>query len=152
MAYNYSFQKFDKESMARACGVNLQISLKKAVETANAIRGKKLSLVITYLEKVIKQEAVVPYKRFNSEMPHKKGKGIAAGGYPVNVAKELLKLLKSAEKNAREQEINGDLYVISVSCRKGSARYHYGRYSGRKIKSTNVEVIVGTIGKGGKKK
>ena len=152
MAYKYSFQNFDKESMARACGINLPISLKKTVETANAIKGKKVSQVIKYLEGVIKQEVVVPYRRFNSEMPHKKGKGIAAGGYPVFVAKELLRLVKSAEKNAKEQEISGDLYVISVSCRKGSSRYHYGRYSGRKMKSTSVEVIIGPKIKGGNKK
>ena len=32
---------------------------------------------------------------------------------------------------------------MSASCRKGVSRYHYGRYSGRKMKSTNVEIIIG---------
>ncbi|MCA9496942.1 MAG: 50S ribosomal protein L22 [Nanoarchaeota archaeon] len=143
MVQKYSFQNFDKETMARACGQNLQISLKKTVETAKAIQGKKVSTVIAFLEKVMEQKAVVPYTKFRAEMPHKKGAGIAAGAYPVFVARDLLKLVKSAQKNASEQEISGELYLLSVSGRKGSARYHYGRYSGRKIKSTNVEVIVG---------
>jgi large subunit ribosomal protein L22 len=143
MAYKYSFEKFNKETMARASTQNAQISLKKSVETAKAIKGKKISTVINYLEKVIEQKAVVPYTRYNTEMPHRKGSGIMAGGYPVKVAEELLRLVKAAEKNADNQEISGNLIVISCSVRKGSSRYHYGRYMGRKMKSTNVEVIVG---------
>ncbi len=143
MAYKYSFQNFDKTSMARAHGVNLGISLKKTVEIGSFIKGKKISYIINMLKAVINQEKVVPYKRYNTEMPHRKGKGIAAGGYPVHVAKEVLKLVQAAEKNAKELEISENLYLVSISCRKGSSKYHYGRYSGRKIKSTSVEVFVG---------
>ncbi len=156
MAYKYAYQGYNKETMARAFSSNLQISLKKSVETARNIKGKKVDSVIKYLEAVAEQNAVVPYRKFNTEMPHRRGKGIAAGGYPVNVAKEFLKLIKSAKKNAVEQEITGELYLKSISVRKGTQRYHNGRYFGRKMKSTNVEVIVGikekkTTKKGDKK-
>jgi ribosomal protein uL22 len=143
MAYNYSFDKFDKETMARACSSNVAISLKKSTETAKAIRGKKVSSVIKFLEKVVEQKAVIPYRRYGSEMAHKRGKGIATGGFPVNVAKEFLRLIKSAEKNASEKEISGELYLFAISVRQGSGRYHNGRHMGRKMKSTNVEVVVG---------
>ena len=142
MVYKYSFEKFDKETMARAHGTNLQISLKKTVETVNAIRGKKLSTVIGFLEKVEEQKAVVPFRKYRSEMAHQKGKGIDTGGYPVKVATALLSLIKSAQANAKEKELTGDLYLVSISSRKGSSKYHYGRYSGRKMKSTTVEVVV----------
>ena len=153
MAYNYSFQNFNKETMARAHTTNASISLKKSVEVANAIRGQKVNVAIAYLERVAGLEAAIPYKRFNAEMPHRKGKGMAAGGFPVNVATEFLRVLKSAKKNASEQEISGDLFIIATSVRKGSQRYHMGRYSGRKMKSTSFEVIVGLKekAKGGKK-
>jgi large subunit ribosomal protein L22 len=96
------------------------------------------------LEGVINKETVVPYRRYRAEMAHKKGKGIDTGGFPVSVAKEVLRLLKSAQKNALEKELSEEnLYVISASARKGPSRYHYGRYSGRKMKSTNVEIVVG---------
>ncbi|MDA3855295.1 MAG: 50S ribosomal protein L22 [Candidatus Woesearchaeota archaeon] len=143
MAYKYSFQNFNKETMARAHSTNVSISLKNSVETTNAIRNKKLGVAISYLERVAKKESVVPYKRYNTDMPHRKGAGIAAGGYPVNVANELVRLLKAAQKNASEQEIAGEIYVLATSVRKGAQRYHMGRYSGRKMKSTHVEVIVG---------
>ncbi|MFW5704622.1 MAG: 50S ribosomal protein L22 [Nanoarchaeota archaeon] len=147
MAQKYAFENFNKETMARSCGFNLQISLKKSVEVAKAIKGKKVSTAIDFLSKVTEQDAVVPYTRFNQEMPHKRGKGIAAGGYPISVAKEFLRLVKSAEKNAKEQEISGVLRIISASTRKGANRYHMGRNMGRRMKSTNVEIIVGVAKK-----
>ncbi len=153
MAYKYSYEKFDKESMARSHGVNLPISLKKTVETLSAIRGKKVDAAIRFLDEVTQEKAVVPYKRYNSEMPHKRGVGIAAGGYPVNIAKAVLVLLKNAKKNAAEQEISGTLYVESASARKGSRRYHMGRNMGRQMKSTSVEIVIGAreVKKGDKK-
>ena len=76
MAYKYSFEKFEKETMARACANNVAISMKKSVETARSIRGKKLSSVMNFLERVAEKKAVVPYKRYISEMPHRRGKGL----------------------------------------------------------------------------
>lgn len=143
---SYAYQGFDKSSMARAQGANLKISYKRSVETLRAIKGKKVSSAINFLEGVIEQTSVVPYKRFNQEMPHKRGKGIAAGGYPVNVAKEVLRLVQNASKNASEQELTETLYVISASARKGTKRYHMGRNMGQEMKSTNVEVILGPKG------
>lgn len=142
MAYKYSFEKFDKETMARACGTNLKISLKKSVEVSRAIRGKKLDYAISYLEKVMEEKQVVPYVRYIQEMPHKKGSGVMTGGYPTKVAEGFLKVLRSVKSNAKEQELDENLVIKAVSVRKGSARYHYGRYSGRKMKSTNLEIVV----------
>lgn len=143
MAYNYSFQGFDKNTMARACGSNLSISLKKTVETAKELKGKKVSSAINYLERVADQKAVVPYRRYRAEMAHQRGSGIDTGGFPVNVAKEIITLLKSAQKNATDLGLEENLYVLSVSGRKGATRYKPGRYSGRKAKNTSVEVIIG---------
>ena len=146
--YKYSYEGFDNASMAKACGRNLSISLKKTVETAKAIKGKRVSSAIIYLEHVTEQKAVVPFTKYKAEMPHQRGKGIDTGGFPVNVAAALLKLVKSAQKNAKEKELSEEnLRVISVSARKGPARYHYGRHSGRKMKATHVEVIVGEVTK-----
>lgn len=140
---NYSYQAFDPKTMARASGSNLKISFKKSVETLREIKGKKVTAAISYLESVANQKSVVPYRRFNQEMPHKRGKGIAAGGYPVAVAEEILKLLKNAQSNANEQEITDTLYIVSSSARKGAKRYHFGRNIGQEMKSTNVEIVLG---------
>lgn len=143
MAYKYSFQNFDKNTMARAQGTNLTISLKKTTETAKELSGKKVSSAINYLERVAELKAVVPYRKYRGEMGHKRGAGIDTGGYPVKVSNEIVTLLKSAQKNAADLGIDGELYVLSVSGRKGVSRYKPGRYSGRKAKATSVEVIIG---------
>ena len=128
MTYNYAFQNFDKNTMARSHGANLTISLKKTVETAKELSGKKVSTAIDYLEKVADLKAVVPYRKYRGEMGHKRGKGIDNGGFPVKVSNEIVSLLKSAQKNADDLGLEGNLYVLSVSCRKGVSRYKPGRY------------------------
>ena len=140
---NYAFQNYNKETMARSASVNSAISLKKSVETAKILKGKKVSTVIDMLDKIANAKTVVPFRKYRAEMGHKRGAGIDTGGYPLKVALEFSRLVKSAEKNAIEREISGDLYVLSISSRKGTQRYHNGRYAGRKMKSTSVEVIVG---------
>ena len=147
MSYKYAFQTTDKSNYAFASATNLRISLKKAYETCKAINGKKVSAAISFLEQVEKLDTVVPYRKYNAEMAHQRGKGIDTGGFPVKVAIELLRLIKAAEKNAKEKELSGDLYLASVSARKGTGRYHPGRYSGRAMKSTNLEVVVGVRAK-----
>lgn len=144
MAYKYSYQTFNSTSMARASTVNARISFKKSVEVARQLTGKKVSVAKKFLEDVIKQEQVVEYKRFNTEMPHKKGKGVMAGGYPVNVAKQFLLVLKNCEKNAENLGLgeSDELKIISASVRQGTGRYKMSRMSGRKMKSTHVEIIV----------
>lgn len=140
----YTYNKLDELNMAKASATNLKISLKKGVELAKELRRKKASRVVEYLEKVIIQKQVVPYRKYRAEMGHKKGKGVDTGGYPVNVAIEFLKVIKSAISNAKDKSIDEkDLKVLAFSVRKGITRYSYGRYSGRKMKSTNCEVIVG---------
>lgn len=143
MANKYSFQEFDKETMTRACGTNLAISFKKTVETLSKLKGKKVSAAISFLNEVIAQKTPVPYNRYGAEMGHRRGKGISTGGFPVKVAQEVLHLIESANKNASELELGDNLYIISISARKGITRYHNGRYSGRKMKSTSVEVVIG---------
>ena len=152
MAVKYSFENFNKESMAKASAQNLSISLKKSVELNNAIRGKKVKVAVAYLENVIEKKAVVPYRKYRAEVAHQRGKGIDTGGFPVNVAKETLRVLKSALKNAKEKELSEEsLYLVAISSRKGVNRFSLSRYMGRKMKSTNLEVVVGVREKNSKK-
>lgn len=138
-----AFEKYDKEKMACAKQRSATISLKYSVEVARFIRGKKLNYAINLLNDVIQKKQVIPYKRYFKEVAHKKGAGISTGGYPVNVSKEFLRVLNSAKKNAQEKEFGKDLYILSISCRKGTKRMRQGRYFRRK-KSTHLEVIVGS--------
>ena len=81
-------------------------------------------------------------KRFNKDIGHKKGK-IAAGRFPKKASSEMLKLLVSAEANAQVKGLSAeDLVIIHVRACKATSRMHYGRFYGREMKRTNVELVV----------
>lgn len=137
--YRYGF-KYDGKSMARAVGRALSISYKHAIEISNYIKGKKLSVAQELLEKAIKKEKPIPFKRFTEGAGHKKG-NIMAGKYVVKAATEILKLLREVEANASAKGFYDPL-IIYIAAKKASSPYHYGRHYGREMKRTNVEVIV----------
>ena len=70
---------------AKASGRNIGISRKDSVEVANFIRGKMVSKAKILLEGVIAKDVVVPYRRYNRDRGHKRGK-VAAGRYPVKTS------------------------------------------------------------------
>ena len=145
MSYKYSFEDYDKENMSRSYGQNLKVSFKKSVETLKAVKRKKsIDKSIEFLENVILKTAPVPYTKFNKEMPHRRGKGIASGGFPKNVCEEILRILKNAKSSADSKNLElKKLKIISASARKGNTRMKPGRYHGRKMKATNIELVLG---------
>jgi len=139
MAYKYS-QKFDKEKMARALGSNLPISTKKSIEICSLLRGKKVIFAEKVLNDIITMEKPIPFRRFTNGAGHKPG--MAAGKYPINTAKEILKVINLAKANAAAKNMDTESLVIShISAQKGGKRYHYGRVRG-KMKITHIEMFV----------
>ncbi|MFT4325893.1 MAG: 50S ribosomal protein L22 [Candidatus Woesearchaeota archaeon] len=131
------------ENCARAVATSIPISKKVGYEIANAVRGKPVAKAIRYLEDVIAMKRAVPYKRYNSDVGHKPG-NIAAGRYPIKAAEYILKLIKSAQSNALDKNLDAEILVIKhISVTHGQGQMHHGRQSRRKMKSSNVDVIVG---------
>jgi len=126
----------------KARGKELSISPKKSYELANAIRGKPLEKAKKYLEMVIHKETPVPYKRYDWNIPHRKG--MAAGRYPVKTAKGFLSILKSAEANAKSLSIPSEkLRVTCISASKGRPIIGRRKGSTYNTKTTNLEVVLG---------
>lgn len=140
MDYNYVTQ-YDGDA-AKAFGRNLPISRKKSVEIANKLRGKKLLWAERYLERVMKKKEAVPYKKYNRDTPHRKGKGITSGRYPIKTAKHFLSLLSSVKSNGEDLGLDLDnLYLKGIVVNKGTQSYHYGRHRGRKMKRSHIEIV-----------
>ena len=94
------------------------------------------------LENVIKLKVAVPYKRYNQDTPHRKGR-IAAGRFPVKASKEILSLLKSVESNASHQGLDTNNLVIKQAiANMGSRQFHYGRKRRIQMKRTHINFIV----------
>jgi large subunit ribosomal protein L22 len=132
----------EKEHKATVRGFNLPISKKFSVEIASFIRRKRLTAVKVLLQGVLDKKVAVPMKRFNRDQAHKRGP-IAAGRYPYNATKQILKLLHSAEMNAQDKGLDIEaLYISSIIVNKGVGAMRYGRQRGREAKRTHIEIVL----------
>lgn len=112
--------------IARALCKDLPISVKQSIEVANALRYKTTSYAKNYLEQVIVLKQAVPFHRFHRDMGHKAG--MYSGRFPVNTAKEFLKLVKCVEANAQFKGIDAsNLKIIKLVANKASIPMGGGR-------------------------
>jgi large subunit ribosomal protein L22 len=141
-------EDYNKENMAKVSGRALGISTRHAMEISDAIRGKNLQKSKEFLQRVLDGKTFVKFKRFNKGVGHKPGLGPARS--PMNATKEILDLLKSAESNAQFKGLNtANLVIGFISANNAGNSWHYGRQRRRRMKRTNIEIIL--IEKGAKK-
>ncbi|MCI4368820.1 MAG: 50S ribosomal protein L22 [Thermoplasmata archaeon] len=142
----YTYEPKTGETVARARGLELQVSPKKTYEVLNAIRGLDLERARTILEGVVEGTTAIKFRRYNQETAHKKG--IGPGRYPKKVAKQLLQILQNAESNAEYDGMDtGGLYIQVASCARGritKARMPraHGRSTNWNEQTTNVEIVL----------
>lgn len=139
MAYNYAVKV--KENCAKARGVSMPVSHKKAILVCNFIRHKTVAKAKSLLQDVIEQKRAVPYTRFNDGVGHRKG--MNAGRYPIDTCKHILALLESAESNAQFKGLStGSLVVMHACAQRGPTTWHYGRHKRREAKRAHVEIVL----------
>ena len=80
-----------KKDEAVVRGASIPISTKDSVAICRFIKKKSIEKAIADLGEVLKFRKAVPLK---GEIPHRKGKGMMSGRYPVNAAKHFIKMLK----------------------------------------------------------
>ena len=137
----YTFRAYNQEHMARAIGMALPISFKQSVEICNFIENKNVSDAKKMLQNVTEKKIAVPFKRYNWDLGHKKKIGPAR--YPEKASKEFIKLIENVEANAQFKGLNtSNLIIAHVSAHKAGKTWHFGRQSRRRMKRTNVEIIV----------
>lgn len=142
--------EIDPEITAKSMGTELHISPKKSRELGRAIKGMRTGVARTYLEDVVKLKQAVPFKRHCDSLGHKKGP-MASGRYPVNVAKEFLKLLKNAESNAEYKGLDSEhMYLAHVSTKRGRVIHGMrprarGRGSPKNTETAYVEMILSEV-------
>lgn len=133
--------KESKENTAKVEGRLLPISTKQAIEICNFIRGKEVDNAKKILERVIKKEVAIPFKRFNMDMGHKRK--IGPGRYPKKASGEIIGLLESVNSNAQFKGLSTSNLIIKKICaNKASSSWHFGRKRRRKMKRTNIEIVV----------
>ena len=137
--HNYGYQK-GEENVAKAVGRNLDISPKQAIEICKYARGRPLNQAKGLLQQAIDKKKAVPFTRFNNGLGHKPG--ISAGRYNPKACSQILKVLKSAEANAKNKGFNSaDLKIVHLSMQIGPRNSHYGRHRGI-FKNSHIEVVL----------
>ncbi len=132
----------NKQHIATAKGENLALSRKFAVEVATFIRGKSLADAKKKMQDVMTLTVAVPFRKYHMDLGHKPGP-MGPGRFPVKVAKEMLRLLNSAEMNALNKGLDLEsLYVARVVANKGNTQMKPGRHRGRKAKRTHIEITL----------
>ncbi len=146
----YSYQPKEDEKIARASGHSLKISPKHSVEICRAIRYMYLDEAKAFLEDVINKRTVVPFRRHNKKVGHRKDlRGWPSGRYPVKAATQILKVIENAEANAENQEMDIDnLRLVHASANRGEiiegwTPRAFGRASPSNTPTTHIQIVLG---------
>jgi len=86
--------KKKEEAFCRGDGVHA--SKKHCMYISEFIKGKSIDQAIAELNQVINFKRAVPFK---GEIPHRRGKGMMSGRYPINASKIFIMLLKGLKGN-----------------------------------------------------
>ncbi len=133
-------QTISEEHLARAKAKDVPVSTKHSIEICRYLRYKTTNLAKKILEDTISIKKPIPFKRFKRDIGHKPG--MAAGRFPKKAAKEMLKLVKSAETNAQFKGLNtSSLKIIKILANKASVPVTGGRRN-TSTKRTNLEIEV----------
>ena len=112
------------------------ISLKHSKGIGKFIKNKKIEKAIDDLELVMKKKIAVP---MTGELPHRKGKGIMSGKYPVKASMHFIKLLKSLNGNSSANGLELEKTKIKeVIVNKAPDQMH--RFGRMKYKRTHVMI------------
>ena len=125
-----------KKDEAVVNGISLPISTKTSVAICKFIKGKTIDKAIADLEEVLNFKRVIP---MTGEIPHKKGKGIMSGRYPIKAIGYFIKMLRNLQANA---VVNGIEEGIIVEAIPNRASLPYGRFGSIRRKRTHVKIKV----------
>ncbi len=102
-----------------------------------------------YLEDVIALKRPVPFKRYNSKVPHRRGLiGWDAGRYPQKAAKAVLSVLINAASNAEYKGLDPeDMRITHAVTKKGRTIKGWmpramGRATPKDTETVSIEMIL----------
>lgn len=119
---NSNYIPTNPEKSSKASGKDLKVHFKNTRETANALKGMNLKRAKKYLENVCNKKEIVPFVRYRYGVGRKsqtKNWKSTNGRWPKKSAENLLNILKNAEANAVEKNLNvSDLFIGNIQVNK----------------------------------
>ncbi len=104
----------------------------------------------SYLEKVMKLEAAVPYRRYKKKVGHRSSlSDFSAGGYPVKAAKFVLGTLRNLEANAEFKGLDAERIIVqhAAASRGRVIKDFVPRAFGRSSPNYHVLVHIELVGR-----
>ena len=148
MGISYSVDA-DPDTTAKAMLRERQVSLKHSKAIAREIKGMTAGDAVEYLEGVVEEEEVVPFRQHNSGVGHRKNiDGWDAGRFPQKAANAFLDLLENGIGNADHQGFDGQSMVImhvaahKVGENRGRKPRAMGRASPWNTTECDVELVL----------
>ncbi|HLD54849.1 MAG TPA: uL22 family ribosomal protein [Candidatus Nanoarchaeia archaeon] len=124
-----------KKSIVVVNGVSVPVSKKYSMAICRFIKNKRIDRAISELEEVLIFKRIVPMK---GEIPHRKGKGMMSGRYPIAASKHFIKLLKSLKGNTINHELENPVIKEAIA---NQARRPVGKFGAWKRKRTHIKIV-----------
>jgi len=131
-----------KRDVALVRAPSVHMSKRHGMYICSFIKGKSIEMAISDLEQVILLKKAVPFK---GEIPHRKGKGMMSGRYPVAAAKLFIPMLKNLRGGVIFNEMDLAKTRISLAHANWSSRPQ--RKGGRKGKRSYIIIEAKELGK-----
>ncbi len=122
-----------KKEMAFIKMSGLPISTKHSIALCRFIKGRPIGTALDELGRVARGKLAVPMR---GEIPHRHGRGMMSGRYPINASKVFIKVLKSLEGNSSVNGIENPVITLA-SASWGSRPQKRG---GMKFKRTHLYI------------
>lgn len=149
--YSWEGQVPDK-GVVRASLREVRVSRKHAREIARWIEGSKIPEARSMLERVMRRESAVPFRRYNKKVPHRRGLGkFHAGRFPEKAASRFIELIDSLEANAIDRGFDVDaLRIVHASAHPGRKMLRFtprafGRSSPKVEELVHIELVASEV-------
>jgi len=119
-----------KENEVKASGIGLQISTKNSVIVCKKLNKMKLDKAKIFLQNLIDKKANINKKHY------------------TKTAKEILKIIESAEKNAQDKGLE-NLMIKTITAETGPNRIRTKRRRsfGSRLKNTHIKLVLKEVKK-----
>nr|AJS12502.1 50S ribosomal protein L22P [uncultured archaeon] len=131
-----------KKDVAVVRAPSVHISKRHGMYICSFIKGKSIDNAMKDLEQVILIKKAVPFK---GEIPHRKGKGMMSGRYPVAASKIFISILKTLKGNVLFNDMDLEKTKISSAYTNWAPRPQ--RRGGMKGKRASVFIEAREVNK-----
>ncbi|MDO8528694.1 MAG: uL22 family ribosomal protein [Nanoarchaeota archaeon] len=125
-----------KKTEAVVNAKSLPISTLDAMYISKFIKKKTIEKAIENLEMVLKFKKAIPMR---GEIPHRKGKRMMSGRYPLKAVESFIILLKSLQSNANANGMDEPIVVEAIA---NKAYQPFGRFGAIRRKRTHITIKV----------